>query len=513
MPKYEITTESGKKYEITTDTQAAPSQPIRKTSALQKTAKVGEFLGMKPVGDILARGAGSVGVLSALLQGDKETAARRQQTVEQIDDPTARQVAGSVLSTALLATPGSALKAPLQGAARAGTRLAGRSILGAGLGGTSAGAISTAQGKNTKEAASAALGGALIGGLIPVAAEGAKSLAKGASKLSGLLTQQGGKQTQLMFERGATGQAKSLKQFSKQNPSDVARSARHAVDAITQARNKLYQRDMAGVDAGQVLDINPIKQELKNTLVNNYRAKFTKDGLNLAQSRVATTSQPRIEAGYKLINEWDDFSVSGVDALKQQLGEMAFDAPLGSKAKAFLTEASKKLTSYLDDNVQGYRDVTSKYAETTKAIKFAEEVLNLRKKKATGDINLSTVMNKIGNVMKDNNAREIQFEALKDLSQRSGVDLVGMVLAQNARRTLPQGFLGQGLLVASGGATATPGGLPLIPSLLATLAGTSPRVASNLALRGGQLTGLLQKSGVGKANILPRLLGGISANQ
>lgn len=528
---------------------------------IRGASKVGDFLGLGPLG----RGFGA-SVLGQFLpevrKAQEAQAAEAQATaglpaetlrrmaqegksvqesgsirsLEQgtTQDLSNKQVLSSALSTALLAAGGSA-KAPLQGSQSALTRLGGRAALGAGQGATQAGAVAGAEGKSNEDIAKSTIAGGIIGGLIPVAIEGGKLALKASSKLSGIATGSGAKQTEMMAQRGFEGKAGTLKQFKGQSPKEVADASREAVDVVRDAQNRLYQRDMAALETGRELDITGVKEALTKKIQENLRGNLTsaspsyvavgdealegvaalpqasKKGLDLSKSKAGETSQNIIENVYNKVNNWDDFSVGGVDALKQQLGDMAFEAPRGSKGFQFAVDAQKKLTKVLNQ-VDGYEEITSKYADTKKAINFAEEVLNLRRKKNTGEINVSTAMNKLANVLKDNRAREVQLEALQEISRRSGRDLVGMVLAQTARQPLAEGFVGKGALAGTALLTGSPGGVALLPAIAQTALATSPAVASQVALRGGQVAGAAARTGVPQAvrRILPQLLGAVA---
>ncbi len=502
-----------------------------KSTALQKTAGVGESLGLKPVADVFAKGIQSGSAIASLLAGNKEGFNQKQAIADQVDSPSARELVGSIASTALLAG-GGAGKVP-------GTLL-GKAAFGSGLGATSAASVATAQGKDTKETAKATLGGAIIGGVLPIAFEGGKivlkTAGKGAANLFGIGTGQGGQVLQETARRSASGKTEALKQFRKgRDVLDITEEAKGAMKQIKTARNTAYQKDFSLLDTGAKLDISSAKASIKNKLIKDIGAKVkdaklkgvvlkdgiltptkaTKGTINLTQSSLDKEGASVVESAFKAITGKKDMSVKGLDRLQQKLGRIANKAQPGSAEQQFSIEAQSGIKDILIKEVPGYQKLLKDYGATTKALNTAEVILGLGKNKKLGGVNEATALNKLMSSFKEN--RSVQLKILNELSEKSGVDLTGMVVGAAGRPFIPQSGVGRALL-SSAATTAPFTGAINLPQVAGVAGITSPRIASQVASSAGGsariLNQLLQSQGGQQARrLIPQLLGAQQANR
>jgi hypothetical protein len=169
------------------------------------------------------------------------------------------------------------------------------------------------------------------------------------------------------------------------------------------------------------------------------------------------------------IVNWEDTSAAGLDALKKRLGTYVSQVKRGTPAEAFLSQLRSELADSLNAGVEGYKEMTAGYAETTRIIKDIESGLMLRPEGLTGRITGDMTLRRLSTAMKS------QFELRKtlvdQLASRGSQDLAGSIAGNLLKTFMPRGI--QGEIGLSGQAIA----LYLKPELWPVLMASSPRVA------------------------------------
>lgn len=410
-------------------------------------------------------------------------------------DLTNRQVAGSALSTALLAT-GGAIPRP--------TSLLGRVGVGAGLGGATSGAISTARGAGTREALEDTAFGALIGGAIPVVAAGLKRVGqlagKAISETLGIQTGAGAKPIEQAF-RNPNNVALKESLRGRIRGDDILDDARGALYQMKDARGVAYRQQLGQIkDSQKILSLDPVKTSI-NEQLKNFNISRTKTGLNFSQSKIADLSEARrLEGLVKSVEGWKDTSPAGLDLLKQRLDD--FYSP-SSSVRSFVVSVRSQVRNQLTSNVKGYSQLTGDYRQATQLIKEIEKALSLGDK-ATKD----TAIRKLAGVMRQNNEfRQTLVAALERFSPELLNKIAGSSLSSFAPRGLAR-FLSAGEAGALGlGAGLGP---QAIPGLLGLAAASSPRIVGEAARVAGRVAPTIGRAGAAASpQVTAPLIGGL----
>lgn len=512
---------------------SAPKGKGKKKSAIEsgigKAAGVGEFFGLGALG----RGFGA-SVLGPLLPEVRKARASQEAETQAVaglspeilrsvaqrggsfqesgairdleqattQDLTGRQVVGSALSTALLAT-GGAVPRP--------TGLLGRTAVGAGLGGATAGAISTARGADTQEALEDTAFGALIGGAIPGAGEILKKTLRGAGRVSaealGIQTGVGAKPIEQAFKNPNNQALKDSLRGNVQGE-DILDDARSALYQMKDARGEAYRQQLSQIRGSQAnLSLGPVKeaitQQLKNFNVTRgikgKRGRFTK-GLNFSQSKIADQAEAaRLKGLIESVDNWKDTSPIGLDLLKQRLDD--FYSP-SSSVRAFVSTVKSSVKKQLTDNVSGYTKLTSDYRQASSLINDINSALSL------GGKSKDTAIRKLAGVMRQNNEfRQTLVEALQQFSPDLLNKIAGSALSSFAPRGLARFLAGGQAGVGAGAAAFNPALIPLLGGLLAS---SSPRLVGEAARAAGRVAPTLGRAGaVAAPQVTAPLIGGL----
>jgi len=334
----------------------------------------------------------------------------------------------------------------------------------------------------------------LIGSAVPVVGRGASKLVKGVGNVGAELL---GKTT------GTSGDV--IKEaFSNPNVIKFARQAgsKGANDlqkqALEEAQQGLKQivKKRGDEYVGQLEKIKGTNQEvqqvLNNTrdtakqLLSDFDIKLNEgkklNNLNFENSTI-TKNNEIVQKSFNDVMSWTDTSAAGLDRLKKRLTQYANDIPATERggAHSFITDLKNNLNNGLKENVPGYREMTSKYAQATELIDEVEKALSL-KDTASQD----TAIRKLMSTTKENN--DLRKEFVDILSGASGTDirgkLAGSALAPNFAGGL-SGKIAQAAIPGAGVAHyLNPSAVPLIGAYIAA---SSPRLM-------GEFTSLIGKA-------------------
>lgn len=257
----------------------------------------------------------------------------------------------------------------------------------------------------------------------------------------------------------------------KINPDEVVKSVEDAVQNLKDTRQANYLDSLKKIgEDRKAHDISPVINEVKNQL-DKFGVKIDENGnLDFSRSSIAKTASARadIQGVYDTIKDWGsqagDRTGVGLDILKRQLGDFYSDS---GQARAFVTGVKNSVSNILNNEVPGYKEMTSSYA---KASQFLDDI-----KSATGvngKARSDTVFTKLTTALKSD--KEFRLEMLKQLQDKSGdPEILSKIAGINMQSWVPKSLIGRGVDV---GATLGALGHYLNPQLIPALLLTSPRV-------------------------------------
>lgn len=223
-----------------------------------------------------------------------------------------------------------------------------------------------------------------------------------------------------------------------------------------------------------------------------FNGKITKNGLKFQSSSLTKADQNDIIAFYKQLKSWKDFTPSGIENLRQAIGNniSQFKAAGNTRADVVLGGLKKFVTNGLEQRAPGYKQILGEYGKKTGLAKNLVSELNQK-----GNAKPQTQLNSIMRIFKKDP------QILKDLTVVMGKeqadmlldDITGAILSD----ALPSGLARQiieGNLSLIGLYGIITGAVPL-PGFIAATASASPRIVGE----GATLVGKALQKGVGTA--------------
>lgn len=250
---------------------------------------------------------------------------------------------------------------------------------------------------------------------------------------------------------------------------EIVETARQGLQTLKDKRAAAYQGTLATIsENGMILDKTPIDIHL-DELMKRYNAKILPDGtIDATKVAMGKAGRNDIAEVISTVKTWDDFTPSGLDTLKRQLGDFYSDS---SQARQFVASIEDKVKNVIVKDVPEYAEMTKGYAEATSLIKDIESGLMMKKNGMSGRITADQTLRRLTSSMKQN------FALRKDLVDALGVegnaDLGAMISGHSMSSIVPKELAARLLAGGTGAATI----LHMVnPSMLPLLAASSPRV-------------------------------------
>lgn len=303
----------------------------------------------------------------------------------------------------------------------------------------------------------------------------------GASQVLGVTTGGGASSVKEGFVSASEGKP-ALTAFAdamrgKTEPTDIIKSAEDIVRNIKETRSSAYVDSLKKIgEDTKTHDITPVTTELPVQL-DKFGIKVTADGLDFSRSSIANNSTARtdIQGVYDTIKSWGtqpgDRTGVGLDLLKKQLDD--FYSPT-SQGRAFVQALKTKVVGILNNEVAGYKDMTSNYAKTSALL---DEI-----KSATGvgtKAKPDTVFTKLTTAMKGD--KEFRLEVVKQMEQ---VDpyIMNKIAGINLSTWMPRGLVGK---ASDAGAAMSVLLGHFNPQIIPFLISTSPRMVGEFVRMAG----------------------------
>jgi hypothetical protein len=411
------------------------------------------------------------------------------------------QAAGYPMVASALATGGMRLGAPAVDAAapliaRLGT-VAGHTALRAGagalVGGAQAGLIDP----------STAASGAMIGGALPVAAQGIGSFVRGVSRLvSGAIGNSTGTGLSSLpeaFKAGQTGNTALVENMRQQVPMEnVIDQAQQGIAQMRAAKSAAYRSGMIDISKDQtVLDFKPIQDAVSDIAS---RGSYKGQQIN---AKAAGTVQELVDK----VTQWGSLDPAefhtpeGLDALKQAIGDIRDSTQFQTPARTAADKVYNAVKSQIVQQAPTYSKVMSDYSAATDQITELQRALSLKEKSSA-----DTALRKLQSIMRNNVNTNYgnRTAAVQALEQQGNVSLMPSLAGQTLSSWTPRGMTGSiekgGLPLAMVGMAAA-GHAGAIPGMLAMAPFTSPRLMGETAYGLGRLSTALAP-GAGQAGIM-----------
>lgn len=267
---------------------------------------------------------------------------------------------------------------------------------------------------------------------------------------------------------------------------ELVGTANDAISTYLQTRGKNYSDSLSQlVPKGQLTKETAVTSFIDN--IKKFGGTVGPKGLEFSNSSLTKTDQNNLRQAFSTIKNWSDYSVPGLDTLRQAIGNhMADYSVLGNpRANVVLGSVKKDLTSYLDKNAAGYGQVLKNYGQQTELAKVLSKELSLG-----GQAKPSTQLNQVLRLFKKDPQLIKNLEATmgKEGASKFMNEISGAILSE----WLPPGKLIPtleaigGSALGVGGYAAGIGGATLAPAALVGAGMSSPRIVGKAARLVGQ---------------------------
>lgn len=461
-----------------------PQQPNQQTTQSPRgfiggVQKVGDFLGMKEfgagLGEAMATGSKDFKIQSESERGLRDVTQKlidrankyqpgdprrdtflkmAQENYKQLGDtsteytnrlPTTKQFLGSAVQTGLnVATAG-------MGGGKLLPQMAKFSAVGAGYGASQG----FKEGKDIYGIARDAVIGGLISAAVPGVLKGTGALLKaGGNFIKNILrvstsTSPEALET-LMTNKSSKIGMRGGKQYFRTLFDDVRKKANKMINTLnSEYGQKLEALHISNPKPVQ-LDTNAIGKQLIKT-AEDFGVKPTVKGLNFSQAGKINSSieQKNIQKAYNIMRDWKDFSIKGLNSLRQKIGELAeYDTTsLSGKASSSLVKRwGKIITTSINDAVPELKAINSEYGVKIKIIQDTREFL---KAYSQNPEKVTTAWNKFAGLFNKEN-QGILIDMFKKYEQQSGQEVLGRLAGQEFRSFMPAIFEKSGARTATG---------------------------------------------------------------
>lgn len=230
-------------------------------------------------------------------------------------------------------------------------------------------------------------------------------------------------------------------------------------------------RTVADALAGKPQTAEAVKKSLQGSvdILRNFRVgvknELGKKIATFGRSAIVKSGEQRnIQQALQRVDQWNDFSPGGLDALAQALGELRrFDTPMATKSSAVLGKVYHEIAGKGGLIHTVYPELHAMRQSHSAAKKVLDEIGNVLGAQATKPTQIQSSINRLTNIYKED--KETYLTAIRELSKKSGQDIIGKLAGTEFQNYLPQYVrgLGGGGVVAVGSAILNPWTMLLAP--------------------------------------------------
>jgi hypothetical protein len=204
---------------------------------------------------------------------------------------------------------------------------------------------------------------------------------EGAAHLLGVLTGQGAEYMKGAFKTPTPELRAAMR--GKSNWSNLTENALGGLRELREAKGAAYRKKMNEIFPDKVIDMTDFRRKVVERLKLervgvkmhwDKDARVYKPEFNFKQSKIDKQSHAQLDDLLHTIDEWDDNTPEGIDALKQRIDD--FYNP-GRKSRAVVASIRKYVADILYEEIPGYEQMTSEYRNANELIGLIEKELSL----------------------------------------------------------------------------------------------------------------------------------------
>ena len=445
------------------------------------TAKVGEFLGLKPLGTSIAE------IISGAPQTFKP-----------------KQIVGSALQAGLLATP---LGLP--------KTLLGKTLQFMGVGAGFGVGQALEEDKSVREIAKGAISGGVITGALPVIGKGVATIGKKAVRpigevISSILGQFIGKPPEVIKKAFSDPQIVAQAMANQKIPATIRVEAITMLDKLKTESKKAFRTGLEEQQklhpfgkTGQILvkkEFGNIKDNISN-LLRQHRVSIQSSGeLNfdkLTSAIVSSSERKNVQLVIDTIFQQKNFLPKDVQAVSARLSKLSkYTEGAIPQSSAVIRQIHSIYKKGLEAAYPALGDIRKKFSIERKVYDELDNLLGVGKLKP---INITGAIRRLSNVFKEDN--ELYLEIIQKLEKETGVDILAELAASEFAKLAPSSF---GSRVAQAGLLA--GGAFINPLILLAIPLFSPKFVGKITTTAGKTAQIIPKIGEKITPLLPKTI-------
>jgi hypothetical protein len=462
--------------------QQAPSDPLNGFATIAS-----KLFGNQGLGSAIGSSIAGIGdTVGKLAHGDLAgAAAAATKGSKEVNSQFGRATGDVIKDVALpaslaLGAPAAIGKAALQYGALGATSSAGESL---SQGNNDAGTIAT-------DAAKGGVENAFLGGAFNLLGKGISAVASKAGP-SALAFTSG-------VPKAAIEQAAANPDIAKTGLKMSVDEVRHqAVGALQSLHNDLGSEfreglTQVGTDAAPgAADLGQKLTSAAQSIAKEFKVATTPgaSGLSadLSSSAIVKSGEVNsVKKALQTVSTWSDFSPQGMQTLSERLGALRnFESGATTKSSAIVGKLYSSVNDAIKETYPQLSQLRTNYATNRTVLDGIGNVLSADKSKP---VQVQAAVSRLDNLFKDN--KDEYVNAIRQLSQKSGVDFLSLLAGGEFQKVLP-GFirgLGGGGAVGVGASLINPYLLLLAPLFSPRVVGSIARNAPAAAKTASQLT-------------------------
>lgn len=235
-------------------------------------------------------------------------------------------------------------------------------------------------------------------------------------------------------------------------------------DVVAKSQKQLFEY---AKNYGREFRLGFKKNETGETIVDFSKSKIVKAG-----------ERANVQEAISTISSWDDWTPSGLQGLAEKMGALRnFESGATNASSPILGKIYNKLSSrVIKKSSPELANLRTNFSKNKRVLDDIENLLTVTKDNPK---QIQTTINSLNQIFRDD--KETYVNVIRELSNRSGVDILGMLAGEQFQKVLPNFVRGWG-----GAGTVAISGAVLNPFLLLLMPLFSPRGVGKMVEKGMQ---------------------------